>query len=867
MGSPSSNPLLNGRTCLAICDVLNGRFGIVLLLAAILHSAMLHSAVLRADDNPVMPAGLRESLRATCSDCHNRELAEGSLNIVDLDWAFERPEIRDQWSLIHDRVARREMPPDSHDFPDDQRTELLAALNGAILRADRDDILRRGRGPLRRLNRDEYEQTLRDLLRLPHLDIRDRLPEDRESHLFNKTAAVLDMSRVQLHAYLDAADAALREAAVDTAMPPPVRKYRAVSTDLFPESYTFGELEAMFFALNDTAVVGEQLAKHKEDSALELALFRSAHWPYYGYPKGFVAELAGEYRVRFSARAVLQQPGYRLTTAAKPVPMTFRARKPSGPDVSGDVRATGGVMDVQPEPQIYTTTIRLKPGETFEYSLLGLPVPLARNVDGGPPTYRFPPFPEGGQPGVAFQWLEVEGPIAPAKWPPASHRVLFDQLGPDVTSSQPRKDAVRLIRRFIRRAALEPLPDATIERFEHLVLKRLELGVSLKESLLVGYQAFLCSPHVLYLREPERHGDQAAIAARLSYFLTNSRPDDALLRRAEMSELRKAEVLRSETDRLVAGPALPRFVKNFTDYWLNLRHIHRDPPDIRLYPEYRFDDYLIESMRSETLAFVELLFRENLPARSLVATDFVLANDRLSIHYGLPPLAGSKLRQVPLPEDSPLGGLLTQAAVLKVTANGTSTSPVLRGAWVMERLLGQPPPPPPASVPSVEPDIRGATTIRDLLAKHTSSPSCAACHARFDPVGFALENFDVCGGWRTRYRSLEGGTAVSGIDRAGHDFAYSVAGPIDSSGQLLDGQKFGDVRELRQILIDNERELARNLLYQLTVYATGTPVRFSDRPKIEHILDEAAADGYRVRDLLLALVQSTIFLGEAGCDS
>lgn len=175
--------------------------------------------------------------------------------------------------------------------------------------------------------------------------------------------------------------------------------------------------------------------------------------------------------------------------------------------------------------------------------------------------------------------------------------------------------------------------------------------------------------------------------------------------------------------------------------------------------------------------------------------------------------------------------------------------------------MGEPPPPPPPSVPAVEPDIRGAKTIRDQLAQHTRDPVCANCHARFDPVGFALENYDIMGAWRNRYRSLGQGEKVTGIDRAGHDYAYFIAGPVDAGGQLRDGRAFQNIRELKQLLVQNPRQLARNFLQQLTVYATGTPVRFSDRPVIESILDQCEADQYRVRDLLLALVQSRIFLG------
>ncbi len=411
----------------------------------------------------------------------------------------------------------------------------------------------------------------------------------------------------------------------------------------------------------------------------------------------------------------------------------------------------------------------------MEYSLLGLPVPLARNVNGGPPTYRFPPFPEGGQPGVAFQWLQIEGPLSPEDWPPASHRILFGELPiaepqylnaltVDVVSENPQQDAQRLLGGFIRRAARQPLSNETRQTFERLILARLEQGAPFAEAMLAGYKAFLCSPHMLYLYEPFERDDHYAIASRLSHFLTNTRPDRPLMDRARRRQLRNVDVLHEETNRLIEHDSFDRFVRNFTDYWLNLRHVHRDEPDVRLYPEYRFDAYLVESMERETRTFFTAMVRENMPVRVLIDADFVFANDRLARHYHLPPVPGSAIRKVLLPVGSPYGGLLTQAAILKVTANGTTTSPVIRGAWIMDRLIGQPAPPPPASVPAVEPDIRGAKTIRDLLALHTKSATCAGCHARFDPVGLALENFDVLGGWRTRYRGLEEGEKVTGID-------------------------------------------------------------------------------------------------------
>lgn len=807
-----------------------------------------------------------------CYECHSEDAPEGKLNFDRLSLALNSQSIRNRWIQIHDRVKNLEMPPAPNDLASADRVSFLRQLSLKIHKADSAEVKKEGRGPIRRLNRDEYQQNLRDVLKLPTLDIRDILPEDRESHLFNKTTETLDISRVQLVAYLDAAEAALRQAMASGIQPPPKTKYRAVGARLFPGKSTFGNRQAMFFSKGSKGITNKQLDEAPDDPNVEMALFRSAHWPYYGYPQGFVAKLSGEYRVRFSARAVLQLPGFELKPATRPVPMTFRARKPSGPDVSGDVRATGGLIDILPEQDIYETTIQLRKRETFEYSLLGLPVPLARNVNNGPPTYRYPPFPKDGQPGVAFQWLEIEGPLSPETWPPPSHKVLFadlslskstgnDSLPVDVVSQNQDEDARRLLRRFIDTAARQPVSEAAMQKFELLIQNRLDQGAPFAEAMLAGYKAFLCSGHVIYVQELKRSNDHFAIASRLSHFLTNSRPDARLLKQAKHQQLRNIEILKSETDRLINGPDFERFVQHFTDYWLDLRKIHRDEPDIRRFPEYRFDAYLVESMERETRTFFRAMVRENLPASTLVDADFSFVNDRLAEHYELHPVSGSAMRKVKLPHDSPYGGLLTQASILKITSNGTSTSPVVRGAWIMDRLIGQPPPKPPASVPAVEPDIRGATTIRELLALHSREESCSKCHSRFDPVGVALENFDIFGRWRTRYRGLEKGDPVTGIDRAGHDFSYALTGVVDSSGKLLNGREFQNINELKTILAARDRQLARNLLHQFTVYSTGTPVRFSDRAEIEELLDAASDNDYRVRDLIHSLVQSRIFLG------
>jgi hypothetical protein len=271
------------------------------------------------------------------------------------------------------------------------------------------------------------------------------------------------------------------------------------------------------------------------------------------------------------------------------------------------------------------------------------------------------------------------------------------------------------------------------------------------------------------------------------------------------------------------------------------------------------DDFLRESALDETRAFFTELVRNDLPARNLVASDFVMVNERLAELYGLQGVQGAAIRRVALPKDSVRGGLLTQASVLKVTANGTTTSPVLRGVWITDRILGQTVPPPPPAVPAVEPDTRGATTIREQLAKHRTLATCRACHARIDPPGFALENFDVCGGWRDRYRALGDGQKVPGYGKNGQPFAFHAAHPVDPSGVLPDGRAFQDVRDLKRLLLHDERQIAQNLVRQLVTYSTGAPVRFGDRPQVEAILDRAKPGGYGVKSLIHGILASELF--------
>ena len=820
-----------------------------------------------------LPEKVGAVIEQHCSDCHDEDLKKGDLDLYSLEYDLENGVNRNRWIRVFDRVKKGEMPPpEKKGLGKAERDGFVTALGEELLQADLKDVWQNGRGPIRRLTREEFEDNLRDLLLLPNLDIRDKLPADRESHGFTKVSKMLDVSRVQLEGWLDATEAALREALASGVKPLPIQKWRFAGTDLFPQISSFGGREAMFFARDNVMVPisGRMTPEQRRDETLEVAIFRSATWPYYGYPRGFRAKYDGAYKVRFSGRAVRQVRDFRLVPAYEPQPMSFRARQPSGPDVSGDVRETGGWMDLLPEAKTIETSIHLKAGETFEYSLLGLPVPFIRTDKGF--YYDFPPMPPEGHRGAAIQWLEVEGPMQSATWPPPSHKVLFGEMeikaseagskyGVGVVSKEPKMDAAELLKAFAARMARQPVADEKLKPYLELILGKMEEGKPFVDAVLAGYQAFLCSGHFVYLQEPQSPGD-AAFASRLSHLLWNSGPDTRLRKLAVGGKLAEVDVLKSEVDRLVKDPKFLRFVKGFTGQWLELRDLRRDIPDGRLYPEYRKDDYIVDSMEQETLTFFTEMVRKNLPVTTLVDADFTFVNDRLARHYDLPRVSGSKMLKVKLPEWSPYGGLLTQASILKLTANGTTTSPVLRGVWVMEKLLGDPPPPPPKSVPAIEPDIRGVTTIRGLLAKHTEVKSCAGCHKRFDPVGFALENFDVMGAWRDRYRGLEKGDKITGIDPAGHPYTYFVGQPVDAAGKFLDGREFRDVRELKVHLSSMPQQLARNLLHHLTLYATGTPVRFSDRQVVESILEDCEAGGYRVADLFQRLIFSSIFSGE-----
>lgn len=838
----------------------------------------------RADEPPggleALPPIAGEFLVANCVQCHDAETKEGGLDLTSL--AFEPADVPShaRWVRLYDRVRDGEMPPKEEPRPGAEDVErFLNALAEPLAAADRDRAAVEGRATLRRLNRYEYENTLRDLLDAPWLQIRNLLPEDGEAYRFNKVGDALDVSHVQLARYLTAAEYALREVIARQVDRPPssvtryyareqpafYRKVRFTEFNRSPERATFPIIgnEADIPVIEEAAPMTVGATDPARRELESMGVVASTYEPIEIRFDEFEAPVSGRYKLRFCAHSFWAGPESE-EKSWRPDRAKISAGRTNEPvSVYSEIRPQRlrklGGFDVTPEPDVDELDVYLLEGETIRPD-------AARLFRSRPPNWKNPLAEKDGQPGVAFRWMEAEGPIV-EQWPTAGHQLLFGDLplragedGPaEVVSEEPRADAERLLRKFMSRAYRRPVEEADVQRFLKVADAAFDAGLGFTDAMVTCYSAVLCSPGFVTLEEKPGPLDDHALGARLSYFLWNSEPDAELRSLAAAGALGRPEVLHTQTERLLDDPRSARFVEAFLDYWLDLRRADLASPDAALYPDYYLDDFLTESAVDETRAFFAELIRRDLPASNVADSDFVMVNSRLAAHYGLPTVDGLALRPVPVPPDSPRGGLLTQAAVLKVTANGTTTSPVIRGAWVMERILGRPVPPPPASVPAIEPDTRGAVTIRQQLEKHRSVESCNVCHSKMDPAGFALESFDVVGGWRDRYRALGDGEHPLGFGKNGQPFEFCMGPPVDPSGVLPDGRAFSDVRELKRLLLADERQLARNLARQLTIYSTGGPVRFGDRAEIEAILDRSADTGYGVRSLIRELIQSPLF--------
>ena len=499
-------------------------------------------------------------------------------------------------------------------------------------------------------------------------------------------------------------------------------------------------------------------------------------------------------------------------------------------------------------------------------------------------------------PGIACDWLDIEGPLHEV-WPPRSHQLLFGDLPlaefkaaehPGVRpparlkvrqlGGQNRPDPGARPLDRPQRATRWPMPTAcwrpscrspsagpsTKQRGSSTcqrVKERLKAGDCFETAMRWAYRRPSARPTSSITSNRPTSPDDHALACRLSYFFWNSLPDEPLAKLAAAGKLRQPEVLHAEVERLLQDPQVAAVRRGLSRPVAEAAADRRERPGPEALSRVQPVPAGLDGRRNAGL--LPRAARQEPRRHASGEVAFAMLNEKLAVHYGIPGVSGSQMRRVELPADCPRGGFLTQAAILKITANGTTTSPVPRGAFVMDRLLGQPPEPPPPNMPAIEPDVRGATTIREQLDKHRAHAACASCHAKIDPPGFALESFDVIGGFRTRYRSIgEGDPAPRGSIDPFIGISFKLGPPVDASGKLPDGSEFRSVREYQDLLAKESGRLLRNLARQLVVFATGREVRFSDRPALDDIVSRTQARGGGLRTLLHEVVQSPLFTGK-----
>jgi mono/diheme cytochrome c family protein len=849
----------------------------------------------------------RAFMEKHCFECHDSETKKGGLDLTTLRYDAAKPE---KWVLLHDAVAAGEMPPAKRKSQPDpaERAAFVAELGGRL----KTDIAAAHphRIGLRRLTRTEFENSLKDLLALPRLDITALLPADGRVSGYDKIGSGLDLSPGHLAAYQEAVEKALDVAIATQSTAPRVYNKRIYPAGLFKfgANLAHGQYVLLKDKQPDPVLpvrggfedkqghVGYDGPDLKERGQLvkspAVAQSQSAVGLLNPNLAGYEAAMnispiyAGNYRLRLSIWGFRWANG-RPNPCDAPQAAVLRAHEEGKQQEGGRLLAafTAPSMESK-EGEIVTW---LDAHESIVFDPVSIPWNGLRigQVAGRAAKHVGP--------GVALDWFEIEGPLNPV-WPPVSHTRLFGQLplktlpaGADVVpprrekvrsiggylpsmytnltpaerepkletvwSESPVEDARRLLGDFLPRAFRRQVAPPEIEPYLKLLQTRLGAKDCFEDAMRRVYVAVLTSPEFLFLPAPTQ---DEALASRLSYWLWNGPPDDALLAAARDGSLRRPETLRAQVDRLLSDPRAERFAQDFARQWLELSRLDETNPDPLLYPEYRF--LLGQGVANETPAFLRELIAQDLPARALVKPGFAMLTQRLAEHYGIAGVTGVEVRKVALPADSLRGGLLGQASIHKLTANGTTTSPVKRGVWVSDRLLDDPAPPPPPGISAVDPDTRGTTTVREQLTKHRSDPNCAACHAKIDAPGFALEAFDPVGGLRARYRSNGKGDQPPEKGRTDWRVEYKLGPVVDASGELRDGRAFRTVSEFVELLAADDEKLARAFVAHQARYATGSEVSFADRDDIRRIVAQAKERGYGLRSLIHGLAQSPLFL-------
>lgn len=811
-----------------------------------------------AQETAEFKTAVRPFLKTYCAKCHGEKQQKGDRRFDVLDGNITGDNALADYQDILDQLNLSEMPPPEERQPStEQRRAVIAWLTDAIGRyhASRKQT---DAGPvLRRLNAREYRNTIRDLLKLnmTMFDPTAGFPRDQTSEHLDNVGETLVTSGHLLAKYLEAADQSV-EKALYPLRRPQVRTW--VFRDGFRQQPEIDQVHGRTNRFEHMTLYDVPGADKPEGAYGPILAFRE------GVPQD------GYYEIRLQAEALNRQHPYDIGFVGTDPNEPLRLGIVAGRDDVGDLHKPQPVeprlaeLELADERKWYTVRVWLDAGYTprfiFPNGLMDV-----RNMWGrlvrryadqfselkskrpGIVEARFNAIKYGKLPQIHIHEIHIRGPLFD-EWPRPGQRVLLGDDTESILQSGELSDSQmrKRLEQFAARAYRRPPVREEVDRVLEVVRARQGQGRTKLEAFSDGIRTILCSPAFLYHNSPqasEKKLSSLAAASRLSYFLWASMPDQQLLDAARGPGLHTAEARVQHAKRMLGDARSDAFVRGFLDSWLTLRDLGATPPDRRDFSAYyRYD--LGTAMKRETFLFTRHLLDENLSVMNFLDADFTFANKPLARLYGLDADAaaavpgGGRFERIQLHDDR-RGGLLGQASVLTVTANGVDTSPVVRGVWLLENLLGTPPSPPPPDVEPLDPDVRGAKTIRDQLQKHRSVPSCYDCHRRIDPLGFALENFDPIGQWRD---------------------SYGRRTAIDASGELPDGSRFRDVVGLKRLLVAQETQFTRALTEKLLAYATGRHITAADRPQVDAIIDEHARRGSGLRDLILLVVGSDAFL-------
>lgn len=777
----------------------------------------------KPENRSTAPESARQFLKQNCYDCHVGKGAEAGLDLEQLS-----DELTDsntpRWVRIFDRVHDQEMPPkDYGELSPKDRKSFLNSTAGWIEKTQLESYATKGRVKAKRLTNLQLERSLHDLLGID-IPLAARMPEEPRTAGFNTVADGQAMSHFQLQQHLDVIDTALEEAFR--------RALNGPKGDTLERNMTARQVARQ-----------NQKRRCREPEMLGgNAVVWSGNLVFYGRMPATTAPKDGWYRFKINAKG-LKLPGN------KKIWCTVR----SGECYSGSpLMSWVGAFEVGKEFKEVTFDAWLPKDHRIEVRPGDLTLKRAR-FKGGQVGAG-----EGGRqdvPGLAMKSVHMKQ-IHKGPSDDEIRKLLFGslQLNYDtkskqqiVSSKEPRKDLAALIRKFAQWSFRRRVANEKLAPYIQIAIRAYDKDQDIVAALRTGYRAVLCSPRFLYLQEKAGPLDDFAIASRLSYLIWNRMPDKQLLRLASDKKLANPEMIWQQTKRMLADPKGQNFVVDLADQWLDLNLIDFTEPDRRLYPG--FDVIVQNSMLEETHAFLRTMLEKDLSVSHLIDSDFTYLNSRLASYYDLhdfKDIEGDGLQKVSLKSSDRYGGLLTHGSIMKVTANGTTTSPIIRGVWVSERLLGQEIPPPPENIPAIEPDVRGAKTIREMLAKHKENGDCAACHKKIDPPGFALENFDPSGRWRTNYANRNKKKRLR----------------VDSSFEMADGKPFRNISEFKKLVLQDKEQLARNVVDKLMTYGTGETVQFADRKVIDDCVRKSAEKDFGFKTILKSVVTSKTFLNK-----